>query len=273
MNHLLAKIKGRGENIFKVISDDTFFDLPENIDNAISYDSNYKLEDDEWFCVAEFSTKEYCIDFLNREFISADYNQIGVADYSKIKYLIANQDNLCYFQKISPSSLIEKKYLSLLQEPEFIDGRRIIIIHESPDAIYNRYNDALYFKRLSSLTSIFKGIDELHREATQPEVEEFLESDFISLSGDYCADSVKTTNRKRIAMARETLQRYTPAEKTNIYTYIREYCPALAFNENDENFSISDEEDLKQLLYGIEQRFYTTRVGNERRLANSIMTL
>ena len=31
--------------------------------------------------------------------------------------------------------------------------------------------------------------------------------------------------------------------------------------------------ELKMLLYGIEQRFYTTPVGGEKRLANSVITL
>ncbi|EAO7712372.1 ATP F0F1 synthase synthase, partial [Salmonella enterica] len=31
--------------------------------------------------------------------------------------------------------------------------------------------------------------------------------------------------------------------------------------------------ELKYLLYGIEQRFYTTRFGNEKRLANSILRM
>jgi hypothetical protein len=38
-------------------------------------------------------------------------------------------------------------------------------------------------------------------------------------------------------------------------------------------FKIATEEDLKALLYGIEQRYFTTPVGNERRLANSIISL
>lgn len=35
----------------------------------------------------------------------------------------------------------------------------------------------------------------------------------------------------------------------------------------------SNDEELKFLLYGIEQRFYTTILGDEKRLANSIQTL
>jgi hypothetical protein len=84
---------------------------------------------------------------------------------------------------------------------------------------------------------------------------------------------VKRANRKRIAMAMETLQRFTQKEKQSIFGYIREYCEDLNFDENAENFTISSEEELKKLLYGIEQRYYTTILGGERRLANSITTL
>lgn len=74
-------------------------------------------------------------------------------------------------------------------------------------------------------------------------------------------------------MAMETLQQFTPAQKQDIFGYIREYCEDLIFDENNENFTISDEDKLKKLLYGIEQRYYTTRTGGERRLANSVINL
>lgn len=98
----------------------------------------------------------------------------------------------------------------------------------------------------------------------------FLQNDFINLVEDFSADRVKKANRKRIAIAHATLQTFDNIEKQRIFSYIREYCADLEFDENDENFSIANENDLKKLLYGIEQRYYTTIIGNERRLANSI---
>jgi hypothetical protein len=71
----------------------------------------------------------------------------------------------------------------------------------------------------------------------------------------------------------ETLQKFKPREKKQIFSYIRGYCAGLQFDVYAENFSISNEEDLKKLLYGIEQRYYTTIIGNEKRLANSITTV
>lgn len=270
MNHLLAKTKGRNGNFFKVISNRQIFDMPDDLNNAVEYNSDYKLEDDEWFAVTEFSEKEYCIQFLTTRFISTDYNQLARAEYTNVDYLVAYQTGVYCFQKLSSSQIIRKKYFSISDQPDLVDSP-IIVINQVPDAIYVKDDDTLYFKRLPVITTIFKGIYELYKEATQEETEEFLQNDFINLGENFTTDSVKKANRKRIAMAQETLKKFKPKDKKQIFSYIREYCADLEFDENDENFSISNEEDLKKLLYGIEQRYYTTRIGNEKRLANSII--
>lgn len=273
MNHLLAKTKGRNGNFFKVISNEEIFGLPDDLDNSIEYNSDYKLEDDEWFAIEAFSEKEYCIEFLTQRFISTDYNQLIVDDYNKIDFLCAYQAGVYYFQKLSSNQIIRKKYFSFSAAPTLIENEPIIVIDSYPDAIYVKADDILYFKRLTSITTIFKGIDELYKEATQEETEAFLQSDFIFLDNEYSAEKVKKANRKRIAMAMETLQRFNPVERRDIFVYIREYCIDLNFDENNENFTISDEEELKKLLYGIEQRYYTTRQGGEKRLANSVTAI
>lgn len=269
MNHLLAKTKGRNGNFFKVISNRQIFDLPDDLHNMVEYNSDYKLEEDEWFAVNAFSEKEYCIDLLRTRFISTDYNQLTTVQYINVEYLVAYQTGVYYFQKLASSQIIRKKYFSISDQPELVESP-IIVINNVPDAIYNSNNDTLYFRRLSTIASIFDGIYELYKEATQEETEVFLQNDFINLVEDFSADRVKKANRKRIAIAHATLQTFDNIEKQRIFSYIREYCADLEFDENDENFSIANENDLKKLLYGIEQRYYTTIIGNERRLANSI---
>lgn len=273
MNHLIAKTKGRNGDYFKVISDEQIFELPDDLDNPIEYEADHKLDEDSWFAITEFSEKDYCLDFLTRRFVSADYRQLPQASYTNIDFLCAYQSGVYYFQKISSKQLIQRKWFNISAEPTLYDNSPIIVIDEYADAIYIKNEDTLYFKNLASISSIFKGIDILYREATQQETEEFLENDFISLSEDYTAENVKKANRKRIALAQATLQTFTRRQKKQIFSYIREYCEDLEFDEDAENFSISNEEDLKKLLYGIEQRYYTTRIGNEKRLANSITTV
>jgi hypothetical protein len=270
MNHLLAKTRGRNGDYFKVISNSEIYTLPDDLDNPKEYDTDYKLEDDEWFAITEFSEKEYCIDFLTRRFISTDYNQLPRAQYTNIEYLVAYQTGYYCFQKLTSSQVINRRYFSMSEQPELVTNAPIILINQVPDAIYHKEEDILYFKKLTSITTIFRGIYELYREATQEETEEFLENDFINLADDYSAENVKKANRKRIAMAQATLQTFNRRQKRQIFSYIREYCEDLEFDENSENFSISNEEDLKKLLYGIEQRYYTTKIGNEKRLANSV---
>ncbi|OQP62771.1 hypothetical protein A3860_26005 [Niastella vici] len=272
MDHLLAKTKGRNGDFFKVISNRLIFDIP-NLENTVKYDSDYKLEDDEWFAITEFSDKEYCIDILIRRFISTDYNQMPRDHFETIDYLVSYQTGNFCFQKLSASQVIRKKYFSISDQPALVENAPIIVLNQTPDAIYVRNEDTLYFKKLTSITTIFKGIYELYKEATQEETEQFLENKFISLIDGFSAEKVKKANRKRIAMAMETLQSFNRREKNQIFSYVREYCDGLEFDENAENFAISNEDDLKKLLYGIEQRYYTTRIGNEKRLANSVIKM
>ena len=74
-------------------------------------------------------------------------------------------------------------------------------------------------------------------------------------------------------MAMQTLSKFSAEERSQIHSYIREYCPNLGYSEDDMSFKIENENDLKVLIFGIEQRYYTTRIGSERRLANSVLTL
>ncbi len=146
-----------------------------------------------------------------------------------------------------------------------------ITIRDTPDAIYDKSTDRLYFHKLESITGIFTGVDQLYKEATQEETEAFLHEDFISLKDSFAADKVKTANRKRIALAAETLKKLNPDQRKKMAKYIGEYCPDL--KTADSKFEISSEQNLKMLLYGIEQRFYTTLIGDEKRLANSVISL
>lgn len=273
MNHLIAKTKGKKGGFYKLISNKEIFQLPDNLSSSIGYDPAYKLEEDEWFSIDSFSTQDFCIEFLTKNFVSTEYNQLIVEDYGNIEYLCSYQTGIYLFQKTHPTQLLRKKYLALSKEPLLVEDESLIVIHNYADAIYYKKEDTLYFKSLSIISSIFKGIAVLYREATQEETETFLESDFISLGDNYSAEKVKKANRKRIAMAMDTINSFSPRDKKSMFRYIKEYCKNLKFDRKASSFTIETEQDLKLLLYGIEQRYYTTILGGEKRLANSITAL
>ena len=60
-------------------------------------------------------------------------------------------------------------------------------------------------------------------------------------------------------------------DEQQIFQYIRSYCEDVPVDGG--TFLVGTENHLKKILYGIEQRYYTTPLGNEKRLANSILKL
>ena len=275
MNYLIAKKKRTNNTYYLVLSqDELIYEIPADLLNIKNYDTNYKLEDDEWFGIQNFSNTDYCIPLLTQDFNSAELHQIGNTEYNKVKFFCSYQDEDDYcFQKFVYSNIISKKWITLNGEPVIKVNEPILILKPIPDAIYRKSTDTLYFKNLSDTKSIFPEIIELYKEATDDETEDFLNSDFINLNDGFDKTKVNTANRKRISMAIETLAKLKDEHKTQIHNYIKDYCPELDFSEEDNTFSVGSEDNLKNLIFGIEQRFYTTLVGSERRLANSISKL
>ena len=72
---------------------------------------------------------------------------------------------------MSSTRLVRKKWFSISGAPRLEVDNPIIILNNSADAVYNISLDKLYFRKLETIKSMFKGIEELYREATQEEVD------------------------------------------------------------------------------------------------------
>ena len=258
------KMLSTNENIFSEIS--------ELIVTSQPYTPGGLLEDGEWFKIINASQQFYAGDIISKDIETVDFDSLSKADFSKIDFLFVINESTIYFQNVSKSKLVSKKKIGSFGEGFQYQGNcEEIIINDYPDAVYCKNTDTLYFKKLEPIVGIFKGIDELYREATDGETEQFLQNDFVVLRNEYDASKVKTANRKRIALAMKTLSALNTEEKTNIFQYIGEYCPDLKTENNA--FLVGSEDELKMVLFGIEQRFYTTPVGDEKRIANSVIPI
>lgn len=276
MDHVLARVKRLTKKPYlKVVSDHTLFEgLDVTLNACVPYNPDHNLDEDSWFKIEGFSQKKFCLPILTTEFDSKDYDDLVKEQFEKIAFIVAVQGDDFYFQKITKSLFISKKFVSFGEVAEIEQSDNRLVINSIPDAIYLKESDSLIFKNLASIASIFKDIDELYREATQEEVENFLDKSFIELTGDFDADKVSKPNRKRIAMALNTLNTMSAQQKTNMLTYVYDYCEQkLTFDQANQKFEIADDDQLKLLVYGIEQRFYTTPFGQEKRLANSVQKL
>nr|WP_275661075.1 ATP F0F1 synthase synthase [Vibrio harveyi] len=272
----MAKVKGRSKkSIFKLLSDETLFDeLVVTDDACVGYAPDHNLDEDSWFKIDNFSQQSYCLEVLKTDFDSKDYDDLPKAKFKDIAQLYAVQGDNFYFQKITPSLFVTKKMITFGEVAELESTEKRLVVNQVADAVYYKAQDKLVFKSLATISSIFKGIDELYKEATKEEVEKFLEEDFIELADGYDTSKVSKPNRKRIALAMDTLAALPVEERDQMYSYIHSYCEQkLTFDKDNSKFEINSDDELKYLLYGIEQRFYTTPLGHEKRLANSVQPM
>lgn len=271
MNHLLAKLRGKDE-YKKILSDQTIYQRPLDLEGKKEYEAGYSLEDDEWFALDQFSEREFCIPLLSKPFRSTDYSPLKVVAPQDIEYICSYQNETdYYFQRIMKYCLLKKRCLMLGDDIRVEDTSSSIILNEVPDALYIKSEDCLYFKKLETIAPIFPGADSLYRAATDQETEDFFKNEFVESVGPYQADKVKKANRKRIAMVMDALKNFDANQRKKVLNYTHRYYPKLPYHKG--RFQVASEEDLKFLLWGIEQRYYTTPVTKEKRVANSVSRL
>ena len=275
---ILGKIKCKRNELGyrKLISvdDNVYENITSLVQESILYNPNTLLESkNQWYKLTEFSHNEFLNSNLNSIIeSSASYSMLKHEEWGLLVYLLVINDNFIYIQGIGKNISVKKKKLFKISDGFQYDAQREeIIIKDIPDAIYDIGADTLYFQKLLSLTKIFPGIDSLYKEATDQEIKTFLKQSFIILKNGFGYSEVKTLNRKRIALLQGMMVDLSIEEKMRIISYIGEYCSSL--KRVEDAFEIGTEKDLKLLLYGLQERFYTTPIGDEKRIANSIIPI
>ena len=267
MNSIIAKVKSE----YKIILGQRAhivknFDI-ESIE-VIDYTSSHILEPEEWFRITDFSAQDYFIEQCSTDFSTASLNQIENTDYNAISCICISQGDQLQFQRISPALFVRKKtVLDYSGEPKIVEHRNQIEIRDTPDAIYIKSSNALIFKNIPKIKFIFPGIEMLHREATQPEVDSFLSNNFIKISDQYSTNQVGSQNRKRIADIGLKFNNLSKYKQKKLIAYAKE---KAGIDIQGGAFSINSEADLKKLLYAMDQRYYFADIYDENRLANSI---
>lgn len=272
MDHVFARVKNlRKKPFFKLISDHSLYESVNiNTVPCVVYSPDHNLDEDSWFKIEGFKDTDFCLDILKKDFDAKDYDDLKKEKFSEIAYLISIQGGNFYFQKVSPSLFVTRKSIVFGEVAKIEQPENRLVIKPLPDAIYFKDSDTLIFRDLAGIASIFKGIDVLFKEATKEEVGNFLAEPFIKLE-NYGVDNVSKPNRKRIGLAMATLSTMTQDDRDLLIPYISEYCKnTLTYDEAAGKFTICKDDDLKHLIYGIEQRFYTTLISKEKRLANSV---
>lgn len=276
MDFVLAKVKNeRSTPYWNLLSKKSLFETIDlEVEECELYDPDHNLDEGCWFKIEKFSETPFCPEILKKDCTSKEYNNLKMSQFTSIQYVIGIQGKDFYFQNITKSNYISQKLLSFGDRGVIEDNVTRIAIRDFPDAVYFKDKDTLIFKKLSSISSIFRKINMLYKEATKTEIEGFLASPFISLDNGFNADNVSIANRKRISMAIEVLSTLNADEKVKMFKYVNRYSDKkIVFDTTKNEFKVNSDQELKTILYGINERFYTTEIGQEPRVANSVLKL
>ncbi|WP_417364297.1 hypothetical protein [Galbibacter sp.] len=265
MNYLIVKVKNEFKSVLSQ-KKNILANILKNSDEEIVYDPNHKVEEDEWFVLKNFSEMKFFIHQLRKSFSQSSLNQIKNDQYKNIQFLLIYQGNQIHIQRITSSKFIDqKRFLDYSGQPKITEQKKQIEIRDESDAVYFQKEDKLIFRDLGKLKPIFRGISELHREATAEEVTQFLAIPFILLK-DFDHKKVGTLNRKRIADVKEKYDALPQNKKNLLIKYAKD---TAGIDITDDKLEIKNDADLKNLLYAMDQRYYYADIYDEKRIATA----
>ena len=237
----------------------------------VEYSPSTLLEEDECFEISKFSNKPFCPNFLKIRFALAEYAQWEISE-ENIEFILNTDTSNFYFQKFTKSQILDKSWFSMSigGEPK-LRNEKIFTINPLANALYNKKGDILLFRKLEDLKNIFPGIEELYREASQEEVDEFLNHELFNTT-NYDKTKMGISNRKRIALYKDKVEQMSDNQGRQTFCQLlQKYSPSI--EQKDNAIIIKTENDLKNILFGLDERFYTTQLSKEKRLANSVIKL
>lgn len=280
MNCLYARSNSK---FHLVLSGDNCPDFFTDIDleslSAVPYTPTAILEEDDWFRIELKKDKEIAeesekisdpLERLSRQITDTTLPNLMQTQFKDVKYFIFERHDKKWFflQKVlSGSKVYGKKILTVSDQPQLLQ-KPVIIINEEPDALYNYETNELYFKKIEKLNSIFTNITSLYRDATEEEVKTFFQMDLLAVDASFTVDKVGMLNLKNIALILETYNQYDEDIKKELHLYI----DTVGLEKNDAGkYIIDNDKSLKQFVYALQERYFTTLATKEKRLAQAFV--
>lgn len=270
MGTFIAKIEGNDNTFLKLkdqVEHRAYNEI--NLSEAIIYDPNNTMAH-QWFKITNFSENNSFMNVFCDNFDAANLVSINRDNYSNIEFIAFYSEGKYYIQKVTNSTYLTKNMISLTGDIVNYETRsNAIFINNVPNCIYDVTIDCLFFMDISKAYAIFKHLKNDFKEATNDEVQTFLDLDLIDCI-DFNVDKVGITNRKTISRLLSIYNNYTLDQKQTLKAYIKESLgDVLVYNQENQKFSINKDCELRLLLYGIQQRFYRPPLNSEVQVATN----
>lgn len=240
-------------------------------DNIIKFDPEAQLEHEDWFYIEIDDihmpmVKEYGDKFLS----TVSLNDVTEEEFTKIDLIFRKVENDgLVFQKITKSKrMVDKsilKWIPNIGKPERTIIENGIELKSAIDAYFDG-NDRLYFKNFRTIRSLFKGIDDYYRIASQAEVDEFKQFNLVSFVSDF---EIKTNNLKMLAVLKDYGIDLNDigVKRTLLRSYSQYPNQEFELDEN-QNFIIDSNRKLTCLLKLALGRLYTNPITHHKMEAN-----
>lgn len=240
-------------------------------DNSIKFDPEAQLEHEDWFYIEiddihMSMVKEYGDKFLS----TVSLNDVTEEEFTKIDLIFRKVENDgLVFQKITKSKrMVDKsilKWIPNIRKPERTIIENGIELKSEIDAYFDG-NDRLYFKNFRTIRSLFKGIDDYYRIASQAEVDEFKEFNLVCFVKEF---KIKTNNLKMLAVLKDYgIDLNDVAVKSTLLRTYSQY-PRQEFDLDQNNiFQIDSNKKLTSFLKLALGRLYTNPITHDKMEAN-----
>ena len=236
--------------------------------NFPDYSPKDSLDEEGWFVLRNFSKKN--IEHFPKGTEGA--NQLDYSKYEDIKDLVTlipfygNLGHIYLLNHVTPALFIKGKTIINFQTsiPEVTVKPRMIVVKDLPDGIYIPNYELLIFKKIDSMKPIFPSLSGHYTKASKEQVEKILNESLVNLQLSY--DKIGVSNLKRINSGLS--RKIEDLSINEIRRYNRNY--KLGLTIQDQKVQLSNNEDIKNFLFILDERPYTAKVSKEKRIATSI---
>ena len=157
----------------------------------------------------------------------------------------------------------QKSLVLAEKKSQIVEQGNSILLTGEVDAYWT--GSRLYFKKFTTIRSLFPGIQKMYKELTENEANEFLSSELFELKDEMSIDFISLRNRNKIAsiVMNKSVDLKDPEVCEKYLEYAKDYNLDLEIDQG--KIALIDNSDVGKVISLLVESYYTTEINKERR--------